>query len=206
MPQSPSGGGLREETRLRRLRWDTVHRPFPIRTRRQDIQVRSGSRHRAPESALLPVGCPAVTATGSSGSGTDGFADSPLEGTGFELLVRGRVKLVVGADGSENRTARRRRCRWASVTFDQLVPRTRAGGASTSLCSTVGARTAPRTPFDRSRDRARYRYYEGSRTGPAVTACQHYFESRSFSRDVMRQSSRAVLRQKSNGVRSCSRV
>ena len=132
--------------------------------------------------------------------------DSPLEGTGFELLVRGRAKLVVGADGSENRTARRRRCRWASVTFDQLVPRTRAGGASTSLCSTVGARTAPRTPFHRSRDRARYRYYEGSRSGPAVTACQHYFESRSFSRDVMRQSSRAVLRQRSNGVRSCLRV
>ena len=25
----------------------------------------------------------------------------------------------------------------------------------------------------RSRDRARYRYYEGSRTGRAVTACQH---------------------------------
>src|SRR6516164_6991226 len=110
--------------------------------------------------------------------------DSPLEGTGFELLVRGRVKLVVGADGSENRTARRRRCRWASVTFDQLVPRTRAGGASTSLCSTVGARTAPRTPFHRSHDRARYRYYEGSRSGPAVTACQHYFENRSFSRDA----------------------
>ena len=47
-------------------------------------------------------------------------------------------------------------------------------------------------PFHRSRDHARYRYYEGSRSGPAVTACQHYFENCSFSRDVMRQSSRAV--------------
>ena len=82
----------------------------------------------------------------------------------------------------------------------------RAGGARTSLCSTVGARTAPRTPFHRSRDRARYRYYEGSRSGPAVTASQHYLENCSFSRDVMRQSSRAVLRQRSNGVRSCLRV
>ena len=73
------------------------------------------------------------------------------------------------------------------------------------LCSTVGPRTAPRAPFHRSRDRARYRYYEGSRSGPAVTACQHYFENCSFSRDVMRQSSRTVLRQRSNGVRSCLR-
>src|SRR6516164_6120543 len=133
--------------------------------------------------------------------------DSPLEGTGFELLVRGRVKLVVGADGSENRTARRRRCRCASVTFDQLVPRTRAGGASTSLCSTVGPRTAPRTPFHRSRDRARYRYYEGSRSGPAVTACQHYFESRSFSREGKgRQISGAASRlQRCGAVRLHSR-
>jgi hypothetical protein len=45
----------------------------------------------------------------------------------------------------------------------------------------------------------------GSRSGPAVTACQRYFENCSFSRDVMRQSSRAVLRQRSNGVRSCLR-
>ena len=37
-------------------------------------------------------------------------------------------------------------------------------------------------------------YYESSGSGPAVTACQHYFENRSFSRDVMRQSSRAVPR------------
>ena len=58
----------------------------------------------------------------------------------------------------------------------------------------------------RSRDRARYRYYESSRWGPAVTACQHYFENSSFSRDVVRQSSRAVLGQRSNGVRSCLRV
>src|SRR6516162_5912442 len=56
------------------------------------------------------------------------FADSLLEGTGFELLVRGRVKLVVGRRRQRNRTARRRRCRCASVTFDQLVPRTRVGG------------------------------------------------------------------------------
>ena len=77
--------------------------------------------------------------------------------------------------------------------------------ARISLCSTVGPGTAPRAPF-RSRDRARYRYYEGSRSDPAVTACQHYFENCSFSRDVMRQSSRAVLRQRSNCVRSCLRV
>ena len=70
----------------------------------------------------------------------------------------------------------------------------------TSLCSTVGPTTSPRTPFHRSRHRARYRYYEGSRSGPAVTACQHYFENCSFSRGVMRQSSRAVLRRRSNGV------
>jgi len=76
----------------------------------------------------------------------------------------------------------------------------------TSLCSTVGPTTSPRTPFHRSRHRARYRYYEGSRSGPAVTACQHYFENCSFSRGVMRQSSRAVLRQRSNGVRSWLRV
>ena len=56
-----------------------------------------------------------------------------------------------------------------------------------------------------ARDRARYRYYEGSRSDPAVTACQHYFKNCGFSRDVMRQSSRAVLRQRSNGVRSCLR-
>src|SRR5215469_18348943 len=56
------------------------------------------------------------------------FADSLLEGTGFELLVRGRVKLVVGRRRQRNRTARRRRCRCASVTFDQLAPRTRARG------------------------------------------------------------------------------
>ena len=41
--------------------------------------------------------------------------------------------------------------------------------------------------------RARCRYYEGSRSGPAVTACQHYFENCSFSRNVMRQSSRACI-------------
>jgi len=133
------------------------------------------------------------------------FVDSLLEGTGFELLVRGRVTLVVGRRRQRNRTARRSRCRCASVTFDQFVPRTRARRARRSLCSTIGPRTAPRAPFHRSRDRARYRYYEGSRSGPAVTACQHYFENCSFSRDVMRQSSRAVLRQRSNGVRSCLR-
>ena len=118
--------------------------------------------------------------------------DSPLEGTGFELLVRGRAKLVVGRRRQRNQTARPSRCRWASVSFDQLVPRTRARRARTSLCSTVGQRNAPRTPFHRSRDRARYRYYEGSRSGPAVTACQHYCENCSFSRDVMRQSSPAA--------------
>ena len=30
------------------------------------------------------------------------FADSPAEGTGFELLVRGRVKLVVGRRRQRN--------------------------------------------------------------------------------------------------------
>ena len=54
--------------------------------------------------------------------------DSALEGTGFELLVRGRVKLVVGRRRQRDRTARRSRCRCASVTFDQFVARTRAGG------------------------------------------------------------------------------
>ena len=45
--------------------------------------------------------------------------DSPLEGTGFELLVRGRVKLVVGRRRQRNRTARRSRCRctsWPSIS------------------------------------------------------------------------------------------
>ena len=32
------------------------------------------------------------------------FVDSPLEGTGFELLVRGRVRLVVGRRQQRNRT------------------------------------------------------------------------------------------------------
>jgi hypothetical protein len=45
--------------------------------------------------------------------------DSLLEGAGFELLVRGRVRLVVGRRRQRNRTARRSRCRCASVTFDQ---------------------------------------------------------------------------------------
>jgi len=53
------------------------------------------------------------------------FVDSPLEGTGFELLVRGRVKLGIGRQRQRNRTARRSRCRCASVTFDRLVPRTK---------------------------------------------------------------------------------
>ena len=59
--------------------------------------------------------------------------------------------------------------------------------ARTSLCSTVGPRTAPRAPFHHSRDRARYRYYEGSRCNPRVGITSNC----SFSRDVMRQSSRA---------------
>ena len=102
----------------------------------------------------------------------------------------------------------------------------KSNGSTTTLSMRIGDLRSARTPhqgqegkdivvLDRwAEDRtegavsslARYRYYEGSRSGPAVTACQHYFENRSFSRDVMRQSSRAVLRQKSNGVRSCSRV
>ena len=79
---------------------------------------------------------------------------SPLEGTGFELLVRGRVRLVVGRRRQRNRTARRSRCRYASVTFDQLVPPTRVRRARKSLCSTVGKRIASRAPIHRSRDRA----------------------------------------------------
>ena len=51
--------------------------------------------------------------------------DCLLEGTGFELLVRGRVKLGIGRQRQRNRTARRSRCRCASVTFDRLVPRTK---------------------------------------------------------------------------------
>ena len=67
-----------------------------------------------------------------------------MEGTGFELLVRGRLKLVVGRRRQRNRTARRRRCRCASVTFDRLVPRTRAG--STWGTSDLGAgHAAPRS-------------------------------------------------------------
>ena len=38
---------------------------------------------------------------------------------------RGRVNLVVGRRRQRNRTARRSRCRCASVTFDRLVPRTK---------------------------------------------------------------------------------
>jgi len=98
------------------------------------------------------------------------FADYLAEGAGFELLVRGRVRLVVGRRRQRNRTARRSRCQCASVSFDQLVPRTRARMARTSLRSTVGQRTAPRAPFHRSRDRARYRYYEGSRSVPRSDA------------------------------------
>ena len=47
------------------------------------------------------------------------FVDSPLEGTGFELLVRGRVKLVVG------RRRQRKSNGWTtplSMRIDQLVP------------------------------------------------------------------------------------
>jgi len=54
------------------------------------------------------------------------------------------------------------------VTFDQLIPRTRAGGQGHRCAWPLGRRTAPRAPFHRSRDHARYRYYEGSRSGPAV--------------------------------------
>ena len=95
------------------------------------------------------------------------------------------------------------------MTFDRLVPRTKGQEDKDIVVldrwaedGTEGAVSS----FHRSRDRARYRYYEGSRSGPAVTACQHYFENCSFSRDVTRQSSRAVLRQRSNGVRSWLRV
>jgi len=98
-----------------------------------------------------------------------GFAhDSLLEGTGFELLVRGRVKLVVGRGRQRNWTARRSRL--SMRIGDLRSARTPHQGrrARISLCSTVGPRTAPRGPFHRSRDRARYRYYEGSRSGPAV--------------------------------------
>src|SRR5215472_16191793 len=73
--------------------------------------------------------------------------DCLLEGTGFELLVRGRVKLVVGRRRQRNRTARRSRCRCASVTFDQLVFRTRAGGQGHRCARPVGPRTSPRAPF-----------------------------------------------------------
>src|SRR6516165_3564840 len=95
------------------------------------------------------------------------------------------------------------------VAFDQLVPRTRAGGQGHRCARPLG-----RGPHRGRRFIARAitpgnRYYEGSRSGPAVTACQHYFENCSFSRDVMRQSSRAVLRRRSNGaglvVWSCER-
>ena len=54
-------------------------------------------------------------------------ADSALEGTGYDLLVRGRVKLVVGRRRQPNRTARRRRCRCASVTFDHSYDQYRIG-------------------------------------------------------------------------------
>ena len=66
--------------------------------------------------------------TGKARLGYRPSKKSIKRGTGFELLVPGRVKLVVGRRRQRNRTARRRRCRCASVTFDQLVPRTRAGG------------------------------------------------------------------------------
>ena len=61
------------------------------------------------------------------------------------------------------------------------------------------AATPERSPeIDREHDLSQLVLTIGS--GPAVTARQHYVENCSFSRDVMRQSSRAVLRQRSNGV------
>ena len=102
--------------------------------------------------------------------GTDGLHDSSLEGTGFELLVRRRVKLVDGRRRQRNRTARRSRCRSPSVTFDQLVACTRAGGQGHRCARPLGRGPHRGRRFNRSRDRARYRYYEGSRSGPAVTA------------------------------------
>src|SRR6516162_4109884 len=52
------------------------------------------------------------------------FVDSPLEGTGFELLVRGRVKLVVG----------RRRQR-------------KSNGSTTPLSMRIGDLRSARTPY-----------------------------------------------------------
>jgi len=122
------------------------------------------------------------------------------------IARRGRSDGDGARQGRGMDRTRRRRCGFSRRRCGRITRSPHQGRrARTSLCSAVGPRTAPRAPFHRSRDRARYRYYENSRSGPAVTACQHYFENGSFSQDVMRQSSRAVLRQRSNGVRSCLR-
>ena len=91
------------------------------------------------------------------------------------------------------------------MTFDRLVPHTKGQEGKDIVVLDRWAEDRTEGAVHRSRDRARYRYYEGSRSGPSVTAYQHYFENCSFSQDVMRQFYRAVLRQRSNAVRSCLR-
>jgi hypothetical protein len=120
----------------------------------------------------------------SAESRTEFAEDSSLEGTGFELLVRGRVRLVVGRRRQRNRTGSTKPL---SMRIGELrSARTpHQGQEGKDIVLDRWAEDRPRAPFHRSRDRARYRYYEGSRSGPAVTACQHYFDC-SFSRDVMR--------------------
>src|SRR5215469_8286396 len=56
------------------------------------------------------------------------------------------------------------------MTFDQLVARTRAGGQGHRCARPLGRGPHRERRLNRSRARARYRYYEGSRSGPAVTA------------------------------------
>jgi hypothetical protein len=60
-----------------------------------------------------------------------------------------------GADGSEIERLDEAGCRCASVTFDQLMPRTTCQEGKDIVVLDRWARTAPRAPFHRSRDRTR---------------------------------------------------
>jgi len=102
-------------------------RPTPASKRRSRVRaaspmrctvsIRNPAMHMFVLSAVGTIS--ALAASRPWRAGVRFAADSALEGTGFELLVRGRVKLVVGRRRQRNRTARRSRCRctsWPSIS------------------------------------------------------------------------------------------
>ena len=103
-------------------------RPTPASKRRSRVRaaspmrctvsIRNPAMHMFVLSAVGTIS--ALAASRPWRAGVRFAADSALEGTGFELLVRGRVKLVVGRRRQRNRTARRR----------GLLPRSRRHGSS----------------------------------------------------------------------------